>query len=185
MRNKRLGTIIQYLLIAILVFVLYNIFLIFGADKSDGKATSFFGYRLFVITSDSMAPTFNENDMIFVKTTNDYEIGDIITYKIDNTDIPITHRIIEKYDDNSFLTQGDNNSFADPSPVSKDKIIGEMVYSIPNIGLGIEITQKLRYILLILIVFLIWRFIYKKKKEKSKRRKIKKEIADNEEEDNN
>ena len=81
MRKKRLGTIIQYLLIVILVFVLYNIFLIFGADKSNEKATNFFGYRLFVITSDSMAPTFNENDMIFVKTTNDYEIGDIITYK--------------------------------------------------------------------------------------------------------
>ena len=86
MRKKRLGTIIQYLLIVILVFVLYNIFLIFGADKSNEKATSFFGYRLFVITSDSMEPTFNANDMIFVKTTNDYEIGDIITYKIDNTE---------------------------------------------------------------------------------------------------
>lgn len=185
MRNKRLGTIMQYLLIAILVFVLYNIFLIFGADKSDAKATNFFGYRLFVITSDSMSPTFNEDDMIFVKTTNNYEIGDIITYKVSNNEIPITHRIIEKYDDNSFLTKGDNNSFADPTPVSKDNIIGEMVYLIPDIGRGIEITRKIRYILLILIVLLLWRFIYKKKKEKSKRRKIKKELANNEEENYN
>lgn len=182
MKGKKTGTIIQYILIALLIIALYNIFLIFGADKTSDKATSFFGYKLFIITSESMEPTFDVDDIIFVKETNDYENGDIITFKTGNTDIPTTHRIVEVYDENTFLTQGDNNSFTDPSPVYIDNIIGEVVYSIPNIGKGIEITQKVRYILLVIIVVLIWRTIYKRKKEKSKRRKIKKEIANNEEE---
>ena len=182
MKSKKIGTIIQYLVIALIIIVLYNIFLIFGADKSSGKATSFFGYKLFVITSESMEPTFYEGDIVFVKETNDYINGDIITYEIGNTDIPTTHRIIETYNNNSYLTQGDNNSFTDPSPIAKDSIIGEVVYSIPKIGKGIEISKKVRYILLIIIAILVWRTIYKRKKEKSRRRKIKKEIANNEEE---
>ena len=182
MKGKIIGTIIQYILIAILIFVLYNIFLVFGASKNAAKATKIFGYRLFVITSESMEPTFYEGDIIFVKETNSYENGDIITYTTNNVDTPTTHRIIEVYNENSFLTQGDSNSFADPNPISKDNIIGEVVYSIPKIGKGIEVTQKVRYLLLLVILLLVWRLIYKRKKEKSKRRKIKKEIANNEEE---
>ena len=182
MKGKIIGTIIQYILIAILIFVLYNIFLVFGASKNAAKATKIFGYRLFVITSESMEPTFYEGDIIFVKETNSYENGDIITYTTNNVDTPTTHRIIEVYNENSFLTQGDSNSFADPNPISKDNIIGEVVYSIPKIGKRIEVTQKVRYLLLLVILLLVWRLIYKRKKEKSKRRKIKKEIANNEEE---
>lgn len=182
MKNKRIGTIISYILIALLIIVFYNIFLIFGADKSSEKATNVFGYRLFVITSESMEPTFHEGDIVFVKETNDYTKDDIITYSVNNTDIPTTHRIIEIYNDNSFLTQGDNNSFADPNPIPRSNIIGEVVKTIPKIGKGIEITRKIRYLLLLAIVSLIWGSIYKSKKEKSKRRKIKKEIAINEEE---
>lgn len=182
MKGKIIGTIIQYILIAILIFVLYNIFLVLGASKNAAKATKIFGYRLFVITSESMEPTLYEGDIIFVKETNSYENGDIITFTMNNTEIPTTHRIIEVYNENSFLTQGDSNSFADPNTISKDNIIGEVVYSIPKIGKGIEVTQKLRYLLLVVILLLVWRLIYKRKKEKSKRRKIKKEIANNEEE---
>jgi len=182
MKGKRIGTVLQYLLVAILIIVLYYIFLIFGATKNNEKATKVFGYRLFVITSGSMEPTFYEGDIIFVKETNSYENGDIITYTMNNEENPTTHRIIGIYNENSFLTQGDSNSFADPNPISKDSIIGEVVYSIPKIGKGIEVTQKLRYLLLLVILLLVWRLIYKRKKEKSKRRKIKKEIANNEEE---
>ena len=182
MKSKKIGTIIQYLVIALIIIVLYNIFLIFGARKNTAKATKIFGYRLFVITSESMEPTFYEGDIIFVKETNSYENGDIITYVVNNGDTPTTHRIIEVYNENSFLTQGDSNSFADPNPISKDSIIGEVVYSIPKIGKGIEVTQKLRYLLLVIILLIVWRLIYKKRKEKSKRRKIKKEIANNEKE---
>ncbi len=62
--------------------------------------------------SDSMAPTFTCNDKIFGYKPNskEIEIGDIIFFK--NPSGNLIHRIIG-FENDTYITQGDNNEFVD------------------------------------------------------------------------
>ena len=65
-KRKRTKQIVKKLLFVIIIILLYNIFLITKStlDKTDAK--SMFGYRAYVITTNSMEPTINVGDIIIV-----------------------------------------------------------------------------------------------------------------------
>ena len=65
-KRKRTKQIVKKLLFIIIIILLYNIFLITKStlDKTDAK--SMFGYRAYVITTNSMEPTINVGDIIIV-----------------------------------------------------------------------------------------------------------------------
>lgn len=86
--------------------------------------TSLFGFRIYRIVSGSMSPTININDIVIIKSQDNYKIGDIVTYKIDNEFI--THRII-LVEDNYVITKGDANNVCDDK-IDKKNIIGKVVY---------------------------------------------------------
>ena len=73
-----------------------------------------------------MNPIFNKGDIVIVKKQESYEIGDIITYYLDENCL-ITHRIVEKYE-NGFITKGDDNNVNDKEIVKLDQIIGKVIY---------------------------------------------------------
>ena len=63
-------------------------------------------------------------DYIVVEKTENYKVGDIITYMEDG--YYITHRINE-IDENKIVTKGDANNSSD-SPISRDKIVGKFLF---------------------------------------------------------
>lgn len=91
---------------------------------------SFFGIRVFRVGSGSMEPYLKVNDLIIIKTQNNYEINDVITFEDNNN--YITHRIIEKEGD-LITTKGDSNNTNDPS-ISEEKIVGKMIYKFRILG---------------------------------------------------
>lgn len=108
----------------------------------------FAGHAYLIVTSDSMHPTINRGDMIIVRKTNNYGRGDIVTF-MDGNEI-VTHRIIFFYDPETeennvleytgwFRTQGDyanaHGDELDPRPLSEENIYGEVVFTIPKMGL--------------------------------------------------
>lgn len=74
-----------------------------------------------------------EGDLIVIKNTGDYEIGDVITFLLDGDKIPTTHRIVGKTEE-GFITKGDANNTKDLRPVPQDKILGEVVGHYPTLG---------------------------------------------------
>lgn len=88
-----------------------------------------FGLNILEISSNSMLPIFKKGDFILIKKQQEYSVGDIITYEMeeDNKKYYITHRIIEKYG-NEYITKGDANNRADPQRVNQNKIKGKVLF---------------------------------------------------------
>lgn len=70
-----------------------------------------------------MEPTLNVHALIIIQEQNEYETGDIVTYKDKNGSV-VTHRIIEKQED-KLITKGDNNNTTD-EPIEQKQIFGKV-----------------------------------------------------------
>lgn len=106
--------------------------------------TFVFGYSVLSIETGSMNGTsvivegenpaqINIGDLILIKKTNDYKIGDVITYIHEGEKIPTTHRIIG-YTSDGYITKGDANNTSDTLPVLKEEVLGEVVGHYPKLG---------------------------------------------------
>lgn len=119
---KLIVDIITCILIALvalyLVFAVYNKFI-----NKDGKFL-IGKYYIFQIATGSMEHELVAGDYIVVEKTDNYKVGDIITYREDG--YYITHRI-NQMDENMIITKGDANNSSD-SPISKDKIVGKFLF---------------------------------------------------------
>lgn len=117
-------------------------------------------FYLFLITKyillllGSMEPTLKINELIVVensKENSNYEIGDIITFYDEEMGADVTHRII-KITENGYYTKGDFNNVEDLNIVTKDRIVGRLVFNSYLLGYAI---LNYRYVLLTLIMLLI------------------------------
>lgn len=91
--------------------------------------------RVFIDNSNSMRPKIKTGSVIFVKKTNTYKKGDIITFK--SNPISTTHRIykiINRDGKDFFVTKGDQNDALDSYLVSQESIFGKVIYIIPYLG---------------------------------------------------
>lgn len=119
MKRIKKGNLILILSIIFLIFVL------FLKIYFPNKKIQPFGITILKVSSNSMNPTLKKDDYIVIKKQSEYEIGDIITYNVE--DCLVTHRIIEKYE-NAFITKGDNNNVADEKKIYKENILGKVIY---------------------------------------------------------
>lgn len=105
-------------MIIVLIFSMYEVYYKIKYNNSSC------GIEILQISSNSMKPELSKGTMIIIKRQNEYEIGDIITFE--QEDYLITHRIIEKYE-NEFVTKGDANNCQDESRVELDQIKGKVI----------------------------------------------------------
>jgi len=100
------------------------------------KAPIIANIQSFVVQTGSMQPAIPVGSIIYVQKTNQYDKGDIISFT-NKANQTVTHRIVTvKKDKNiiSYVTRGDANNVADMDPVTKDKILGKMVFQVPVVG---------------------------------------------------
>ena len=116
---------------------------------------SVFGYSALTVKTGSMSGTIEIGDLIIIKDTGDYEIGDIVTFLQKGDSIPTTHRIIDSREDGSFITKGDANNVQDALPVSKDIIFGEVVKVLPEVGLFAERVQSEGWIYIVALLVIL------------------------------
>ena len=102
------------------------------------QVPSIFGYSSLMVATGSMSGTIEEGDLIIIKDTGDYGIGDIVTFFQDGDTIPTTHRIYNIDDEGKWVTRGDANNSEDKRAISSDEIIGEWVMTIPYVGTFID-----------------------------------------------
>ena len=139
--------IIKNIILDIIIVILLGM-IIFGILNKN-KPFPVCGYYFFTVLSGSMEDTLHIGDNIIVKKSNDYKVGDIITYKLDNS--YITHRIV-KIDGDMITTKGDANDTED-IPFKKDNILGKFVYK--SKILNFLVKNKLVIFILVLILYFV------------------------------
>ena len=126
------------------VAVIMMVFTIVSVSTFDRADRSLFGYKVFVVMSDSMSATdFDAGDLIFVRETDPAELkpGDIVSYLSTNTEnygAIVTHKIRRlTTDDNGnpgFVTYGTTTDTDDANVVTYDRIIGQYKAKLPGVG---------------------------------------------------
>src|SRR6266496_6188934 len=82
------------------------------------------GQAAFVIVNgNSMEPLYHRGDLVILRTADDYQVGDIVTYRHPQIG-PVIHRIIGR-DAERFVFRGDHNNFIDPYRPIRSELIGK------------------------------------------------------------
>ena len=93
-----------------------------------------------VVTGRSMKPTLEQGDLLFVKAVDigELHVGDIVVFHRPDTGELVVHRVykIVRGPGGEILlkTKGDNNEEPDRWLVSKDELVGKVVYRLPAVG---------------------------------------------------
>lgn len=140
--KRIVGSLTTVILGAVFLFVFICLAVIIF-QVSSGNQPNLFGYRFYVVVTDSMTPELQVGDVLISKITGldadsaaDIAVGDIITYTAEYGDQrgrSITHRVIESahydsdYDRMVITTRGDKQGSATDLPVPIENVNAVMV----------------------------------------------------------
>lgn len=137
------------------------------ATKDDGSVSNFAGFTPLAVQSESMAPTFQEGDLIVIQQCDPATLkeGDVVTFHtiIDNQYALNTHRIVSIDEVNgtrSFTTKGDNNELTDQHVIADGDIVGKYVFTIPFMGKVIDFLSSSVGFLIVIVIPMLLFFIY-------------------------
>lgn len=161
--KKIMQVFINILLVLVTLLILFLVYRIVSIKFFNKDVT--LRYTFYEIATGSMEPTLNVKDFIIVKESDKYSVGDIITYKEDNS--YITHRII-KINGDTLVTKGDANNSEDKI-ISKSEVIGKVVKIIPKGGVIKEIILTPKIILTLLVTLVLINLCFSLTKKEDKR----------------
>lgn len=154
---EKLVMILLYIII--IPIIIYSLTLMIKSYINPIEIPDFFGFKSFVIISESMEPTIMTGDAILVKEVKQEElkVKDIISFQ--DGDSINTHRIVEILEDNGIIkykTKGDNNKKEDKELVTYDKIEGVYQFRIKGFGKIVEVIKnKITLVVLLIVLVLI------------------------------
>jgi len=164
---RRIALSIAGLLLGISIY-LYNAERIAGNDLPMP-----FGIGVSAVLSGSMEPEIMTGDLAVIKSSEDYDVGDIVVYSSQYE--LIIHRIVD-INGEKIVTKGDANNVND-SPVDKSDIKGKMIFHIPYLGkAAMLVKQPFSIVILILSAVILLSLSSKNKDDEAE--KLKKEIED-------
>ncbi len=142
------------------------IFTVVSVSTFDRADRSLFGYKAFIVLSDSMSKTdFNAGDLVLVREVEPASLreGDIIAYTSQNTSNygeTVTHKIRRLTTDANgepgFVTYGTTTDTDDETVVTYPYVIGKYTGHIPKVGTFFQFLKTTPgYIVCILIPFLL------------------------------
>lgn len=159
------------------------------------RTPALLGLQSFTVLSGSMSPGIPTGSVVYTQKTTEVGVGDVITFE--RKGVNVTHRIIDTVDKNGksvsslvspipgaplpkeifYKVKGDANNAADSDLVSKDKIVGKVLFNVPAFGKYASYLKSvpgfLLFIILPTLIFVgveLWNI--KKEIEKSTERKV-------------
>ena len=161
---KIIRSIFVWLMVALAVFMM--IFTIISVSTFDRADRNLFGYKAFIVLSDSMSKTdFNAGDLVLVKEVDPSTLkeGDIIAYTSQNTSNygeTVTHKIRKLTTDANgepgFVTYGTTTDTDDETVVTYPYVLGKYSSHIPKVGAFFQFLKSTPgYIVCVLIPFLL------------------------------
>ncbi|MGN1096181.1 MAG: signal peptidase I, partial [Eubacteriales bacterium] len=156
--------IVVWLIVAIAVSMM--IFTIVSVNTFDRADRNLFGYKAFIVLSDSMSKTdFSAGDLVLIKEVDPSTLkeGDIIAYTSQNTENygeTVTHKIRRLTTDAKgnpgFITYGTTTDTDDEKIVTYPFVIGKYQTRIPKIGAFFQFLKTTPgYIVCILLPFML------------------------------
>ena len=111
-----------------------------------------FGIRTAIVLTGSMEPSLKINDFVIMRKTKSIKVNDIISYKLNNSEI--LHRVI-RINNNEIVTKGDANNKED-NPISINQVTGVYVGKIKYLGsIIIFITKPIVFSTIITLLAVI------------------------------
>lgn len=161
---KIIRSIFVWLMVALAVFMM--IFTIVSVSTFDRADRNLFGYKAFIVLSDSMSKTdFSTGDLVLVKEVDPSTLkeGDIIAYTSQNTSNygeTVTHKIRKLTTDANgepgFVTYGTTTDTDDETVVTYPYVLGKYSSHIPKVGAFFQFLKSTPgYIVCVLIPFLL------------------------------
>ena len=161
---KIIRSIFVWLMVALAVFMM--IFTIISVSTFDRADRNLFGYKAFIVLSDSMSKTdFSAGDLVLVKEVDPSTLkeGDIIAYTSQNTSNygeTVTHKIRKLTTDANgepgFVTYGTTTDTDDETVVTYPYVLGKYSSHIPKVGAFFQFLKSTPgYIVCVLIPFLL------------------------------
>lgn len=157
-------TTLVWLIVALAVFMM--IFTIVSVTTFNRNDRDLFGYKAYIVNSDSMAATdFNAGDLIFVKEVDASTLkeGDIITFISQNTESfgeTVTHKIRKLTRDAAgnpgFITYGTTTNTDDATVVTYPYVLGKYQTHLPYVGTFFNFLKTPQgYIVCIFVPFML------------------------------
>lgn len=115
-------------------------------------------YKVLMVMSGSMEPAIKTGSLIFTQPSNSYKVGDIITFRPENTASnkkTTTHRIANIEDgsgDRLLTTKGDANKSSDGAKIKEDQIVGKYLFKIPYLGYLLAFIKTLPGLVIVIII---------------------------------
>lgn len=161
---KIIRSIITWAFVALAVCMM--IFTVVSVSTFDRADRNLFGYKAFIVLSDSMSKTdFDAGDLVLVKEVDPSTLkeGDIIAYTSQNTanfGETVTHKIRKLVTDAEgnpgFVTYGTTTDTDDETVVTYPYVLGKYQTNIPKVGKFFQFLKTTPgYIVCILVPFLI------------------------------
>jgi len=161
---KIISTVLVWIVVVIAVCMM--VFTIVSVNTFDRNDRDIFGYRCYIVLSDSMSATdFDAGDLVLVKKVDPTTLqeGDIIAYQSQNEEnygATVTHKIRAKTTDASgnpgFITYGTTTDTDDETVVTYPFILGKYQLALPKVGTFFQFLKTPQgYIVCILIPFLL------------------------------
>ena len=161
---KIIRCIFVWLMVALAVGMM--IFTIVSVSTFDRADRNLFGYKAFIVLSDSMSKTdFSAGDLVLVKEVDPSTLkeGDIIAYTSQNTSNygeTLTHKIRKLTTDANgepgFVTYGTTTDTDDETVVTYPYVLGKYSSHIPKVGAFFQFLKSTPgYIVCILVPFLL------------------------------
>lgn len=98
------------------------------------------------VSGESMEPTMFEGDFVITRQQNDYKVGDVLVYRIEQGEVGagglVIHRITGGSMEEGFVTQGDNRDKPDLWYPTGDEIVGEVWLKMPGAGKWLPLVRS-------------------------------------------
>lgn len=133
------------------------------------------GHHPVIVLSGSMEPTYKVGSIIYYKDTpyENIEVGDPITFHGEDSDVLVTHRVVEKLEaERAFGTEGDANGSRDPGNVSYENVVGKATqFCIPYAGYFVNFGRQPAAIAAMVAILLLGMLADRLCKEEEKEQK--------------
>ena len=154
-RRKWLSAMLHWALLGLVGGILGVYAYIWNANQLAGNRLPMpFGYGFSVVLSGSMEPELSVNDLIVVRASDRYAVGDVVVYQSKGE--LIVHRVVE-LNGQEVVTKGDANNAAD-APIAYEQLKGKVVGRVPGVGIVIQAlkTPVGFCTVLLLAILLLW-----------------------------
>lgn len=163
LRKKRTKIACIRMLVWLAVILLVPIFVFFSIVIINPKAGhNFFGYTVYIVTSNSMEPEINVGDCIVVKgvsSKEDITVGTDIAFVRSLDGQTVTHRVIDIMEtpdgDIKYITKGINVPTADSGAVAFENILGVRIKTIGWLGQMVSFFRTPYGIVVFLIIMVL------------------------------